>query len=99
MGNKLAYADTYEQALAQLIAAVGGSAPAIPSVDLTQPAANTTASTQSTAPAPAAQPSAQAIETLKAIRSHLQRYRELSSQGKWAEAGKELDEIQGLVQK
>jgi hypothetical protein len=29
----------------------------------------------------------------------LQRYRELSAQGKWAEAGKELDAIQGLVQK
>ncbi|HEY1950852.1 MAG TPA: UPF0182 family protein [Bryobacteraceae bacterium] len=98
MGNKLAYADTYEQALAQLIAAVGGSGPAVPSVDLTQPA-NATASAQPTVQPQAAQPSAQAIETLKAIRGHLQRYRELSSQGKWAEAGKELDEIQGLVQK
>jgi hypothetical protein len=33
------------------------------------------------------------------VRDHLTRYRELSSQGKWAEAGKELDEIQRLVQK
>jgi hypothetical protein len=44
-------------------------------------------------------PSAQAIETLKQVRDHLQRYRELNSQGKWAEAGKELEEIQKLVQK
>ncbi|MGA8027732.1 MAG: hypothetical protein WB992_11345, partial [Bryobacteraceae bacterium] len=43
--------------------------------------------------------SAQAVQTLQQIRDHLQRYRELSAQGKWAEAGKELDEIQQLVQK
>jgi hypothetical protein len=96
MGNKLAYADTYEQALSQLIEEVGGSAPAVPSTPLIEPA-NTTGNTG--AKAPVVQPSAQAIDTLKAIRSHLQRYRELSSQGKWAEAGKELDEIQSLVQK
>ena len=98
MGNKLAYADTYEQALALLIQQVGGFGLAV------QPAAGP-ASDQSAAAGPpaaqaqAAQPSAQAIEMLKTIRGHLQRYRELSSQGKWSEAGKELDEIQSLVQK
>jgi hypothetical protein len=44
-------------------------------------------------------PSAQAAETLKQVKDHLQHYRELNSQGKWAEAGKELEEIQKLVQK
>jgi hypothetical protein len=29
----------------------------------------------------------------------LKRYRDLSAQGKWAEAGKELEEIQRLAQK
>jgi hypothetical protein len=96
MGNKLAYADTYEQALAQLIAEVGGSAPAIPSTPLFEPG---NAAPPTTQPTVQAQPSAQAVETLKEIRNHLQRYRELSSQGKWAEAGKELDQIQSLVQK
>jgi hypothetical protein len=73
-----------------LIEEVGGSAGALP-----PPPAPGQAAQPQTAPPP----SAQAIETLKSIRNHLQRYRELSSQGKWAEAGKELDEIQGLVQK
>ncbi len=45
------------------------------------------------------QTSAQAVETLKQVKDHLQRYRELNSQGKWADAGKELEEIQKLVQK
>jgi hypothetical protein len=101
MGNKLAYADTYEQALAQLIEETGGSGPpAQPAANPASGQAVTTAATaQPSAPAQAAQPSTQAIETLKAIRGHLQRYRELSSQGKWADAGKELDEIQNLLQK
>jgi hypothetical protein len=33
------------------------------------------------------------------IRRHLQRYRDLVSQGKWSEAGKELEAIQALVEK
>lgn len=93
MGDKLAYANTYEEALSQLISELNGTS-------------NSVAPTQ-TAPAPAqttqaAQPSApnrQAIQTLEAIRDHLRRYRELSAQGKWAEAGKELDAIQALAQK
>ena len=35
----------------------------------------------------------------KSIRNHLQRSRELFSQGKWAEAGKELDAIEAEVRK
>jgi septation ring formation regulator EzrA len=33
------------------------------------------------------------------IRQHLQRYRDLTSQGKWADAGRELEAIQNEVQK
>jgi hypothetical protein len=36
---------------------------------------------------------------LQQIRDHLARYRELSSQGKWADAGKELDAIQDLLRR
>jgi uncharacterized membrane protein (UPF0182 family) len=91
MGNKLAYADTYEQALSELIASLNGSAaPVQTQIGATaQTAANTSA-------APA---SAQAVQTLTQIRDHLRRYRELSAQGKWADAGKELDAIEQLVQK
>jgi len=31
------------------------------------------------------------------VRDHLRRYRELASQGKWSEAGKELEAIEALV--
>jgi hypothetical protein len=38
-----------------------------------------------------------AAEKLHEVQQHLQRYRDFSAQGKWAEAGKELDQIQQLV--
>ncbi|HZQ50573.1 MAG TPA: UPF0182 family protein [Bryobacteraceae bacterium] len=89
MGNLLAYADTYEQAIQQLIQELSGAAAPVRNEPTAGPA-----------PAPAAPPpeAVQAIRTLNEIKGHLQRYRELSAQGKWAEAGKELDAIQGLVQ-
>jgi uncharacterized membrane protein (UPF0182 family) len=92
MGNRLAYADTYEQALSQLIEELRGENPS--------PQQQTTTSAPLPGQAPAASaPSDDAVRKLQQIRDHLQRYRELSSQGKWAEAGKELDAIQGAVQK
>ncbi|MGH9582812.1 MAG: UPF0182 family protein, partial [Bryobacteraceae bacterium] len=90
MGNRLAYADTYEQALSELIASLNGTAPPAQTT-ATQPE-----SVQSAAPPGV---SAKAIQTLGQIRDHLQRYRKLSAQGKWAEAGKEMDAIQQLVRK
>jgi hypothetical protein len=34
---------------------------------------------------------------VQAIRDHLRRYRELAGQGRWAEAGKELEAIESAV--
>jgi uncharacterized membrane protein (UPF0182 family) len=89
MGNNLVYADTYAEALAQL---AGEKLPATTSESA--PATTATATTAAT-PAPTTQPDARIIQ----IRNHLQRYRELVSQGKLSEAGKELEAIQGLVEK
>jgi len=100
MGDKLAYADTYEQALAQLIEEVGGKGggPAPVTLSGNLPTADTVGGpVQSPNGASSANPAA--AETLKHVRDHLQRYRELNSQGKWAEAGKELEEIQKLLEK
>jgi len=36
---------------------------------------------------------------VESIRQHLQRYKDLASQGKWAEAGRELEAIQSEVNK
>ncbi|HEX4749996.1 MAG TPA: UPF0182 family protein [Bryobacteraceae bacterium] len=103
MGDLLAYKDTYEEALTELIQEAGGNAPATPTnaaaaqnVPASQAAVVQTAQAQA---AEAAREQAQAIQTLQQIRDHLQRYRELSAQGKWADAGKELDSIQQLLHK
>jgi uncharacterized membrane protein (UPF0182 family) len=100
MGDKLAYADTYEQALAQLIGEVGGTGGGQVPAALSNNAQTLASGAGSVNAAPAnANPSAVAAETLKSVRNHLQRYRELNSQGKWSEAGKELEEIQKLLEK
>lgn len=96
MGNTLIYADTYDQALEQLAAGIG------------QTPENATPVTTTAAPAPAptaAAPGAPvkapapADQRIVQIRQHLDRYKQLMGQGKWAEAGKELEAIQSLVSK
>ena len=105
MGDLLAYKDTYEEALTELVQEAGGNAPASAAnvqgqqnaqTAQAQPAGTQTAQAQA---AQAAREQAQSMQTLQQIRDHLQRYRELSAQGKWADAGKELDAIQQLLQK
>ncbi len=92
MGNRLIYADSYEGALAQLSGGSGAQA---------QPAALQAAVAQ--AGAQAAAPAVAAVKAgdprLDSIRQHLQRYRDLVSQGKMADAGRELDAIQSEVSK
>ncbi len=84
MGNRIIYADTYEEALAQIngVSAAPESAPE-PSPTPQQP----------TAASPATDP------RIQSIRQHLDRYKELSSKGKWSEAGRELDAIESEVSK
>ncbi|HXK01766.1 MAG TPA: UPF0182 family protein [Verrucomicrobiae bacterium] len=85
VGSRLIYADTYEQALAQLS---GGAQELI---------------TRATAPAPvaaAAPPQAPGGDPrLEQVREHLRRYRELAAQGKWSDAGRELEAIEALVKR
>jgi uncharacterized membrane protein (UPF0182 family) len=84
-GSRLIYADTYEQALAQL-----SSGGALPAATTPQPPS---APTQ---PSPiVSMPSTD--PRIAQVREHLRRYRELASQGKWSEAGKELEAIQSIV--
>lgn len=85
MGNTLIYRDTYEQALAVL---TKGQQP----VSATPP--TSTAETSSAPPRPQSAPT---DDRLQSIRNHLKRYRELSAQGKWAEAGRELESLDRLV--
>jgi uncharacterized membrane protein (UPF0182 family) len=87
MGNRLIYTDTYDQALAQLTAAMQTGAAPTTGQALQQPTA--LAGAAATAPQTGA-----AAARLEAIRNHLRRYRDLAAQGRWAEAGKELEAIQ-----
>ncbi len=106
-GNTLIYADTYDEALARLEAAQGDKTPSSPgsltssgSSGGTSGALAGAASAVSTSAAAGATPRPGASDPrIGDIRMHLERYRELSSQGKWAEAGKELEAIEGEVRK
>ena len=84
MGNTLIYRDTYEEALAEL---AGGATPG-QKVREEAPVTTTTTTTTTTTP-----PSA----NMDTVRQHLRRYRELSSQGRWSEAGRELEALEKLV--
>ena len=84
VGNTLIYRDTYEQALAELSALMQSGSAEVPR----QPA---------TATATPAEPTPDRLR--ESIRNHLRRSRELTAQGKWAEAGKELDAIEAEVRK
>jgi uncharacterized protein len=80
IGDRLIYTDTYDQALAEL---AGGARPAVEVAQKTG---------KPTSGAPAVPPGGD--QRLESIRRHLQRYKEFAGQGRWADAGKELDAIE-----
>jgi uncharacterized membrane protein (UPF0182 family) len=88
VGDRLIYADTYDEALSQL----SQGAQQLVAQAAAQPAV-AAASAQSSAPAAVPDP------RLARIREHLRRYRDLAGAGKWAEAGKELEAIEAEVGK
>ena len=84
VGNRLIYTDTYDEALAQLST---GAQQLIQQAD--------TGSTPNPAPAAVGTaPATPADARIGRIRDHLRRYRELAAQGRWSEAGKELEAIE-----
>ncbi|HBY63260.1 MAG TPA: UPF0182 family protein, partial [Solibacterales bacterium] len=87
LGNRLIYTDTYEQALAEL--AAGAPSPTLQSAAAPPPAPGTAAASAS--------PDAAGGKTIDTIRYHLKRYREFASQGKWAEAGRELEAVEAAA--
>ena len=79
VGDRVIYTDTYDEAVAQLGA---GGRPAEVARKAGAPSVT------------AAAPAVTADRRVETIRNHLRRYKELAGQGKWAEAGKELDAIE-----
>ncbi|HUI57445.1 MAG TPA: UPF0182 family protein [Bryobacteraceae bacterium] len=80
VGSRLIYADSYDDALAQLS---GGAQQLIRQATASAPSAST-----------AGAPPSNADARLARIREHLRRYHELMAQGKWSDAGKELEAIE-----
>jgi len=91
MGNRLVYRETYEQALAELTGSSASGGPAQTAAPSSQSQAESSAATTTTTAPPLANPA------LTEVRDRLKRYRDLSAQGKWAEAGRELEAIERLV--
>jgi len=85
VGSRLIYTDTYEQGIAQLSS---GAQALVAQAEAPAPKAGT--------PAPVAA-SSTSDQRLERVRAHLRRYRELAAQGKWADAGKELEAIEAEV--
>jgi uncharacterized membrane protein (UPF0182 family) len=86
MGDQLIYRDTYAQALEDL----QGLRPAA----VSEPGSAAGAAATSRA---ADRRTAESDPRLEQVRGHLRRYREMSAQGRWAEAGKELEAIDALL--
>ena len=87
VGNTLIYSDSYEEALAQLGGGnAGQSSPPVLAAAAGQ-------SVPTTVPAGGQDP------RVEQIRQHFQRYRDLTAQGKWVEAGRELEAIQAIFGK
>jgi uncharacterized membrane protein (UPF0182 family) len=97
MGNTIIYRDTYEQAMADL------------GVNMAPRSGAEQAPTGPQTAAAGAGPPNAAVQQpvspggkdarIDEIRGHLQHYRELAAQGKWAEAGKELEAVESLVRR
>ena len=94
LGNRLVYEDTYEKALALLSS--GSSSGETPTAPIVQAGAGVTPGLAPPAPAPR---SATTDARLESIRNHLRRYRDFAGQGKWAEAGRELEGIDSEARK
>ena len=88
LGNQLIYADSYEQGLARLS---GMEAPAAPQTTSGNPQPAVTNAVVPNGAVPAA--------VLQSIREHLRKFKELQGQGKWSDAGKELEAIEAEVKK
>jgi uncharacterized membrane protein (UPF0182 family) len=97
MGNTLIYRDTYEQALSALggTPVEAGGVSAVAAAADTGPPPSDVPQVQGSPP-----PSRTATSDdgkLQTARDHLRRYRELTAQGRWSEAGRELESLDKLL--
>ncbi len=84
MGNTLIYRDTYEEAIAELAGLKPALAAAVKAADVSKAMPVVTVD---------------GAARIESVRRHLARYRELMSQGKFADAGRELEVLETEVKK
>lgn len=100
MGNRLVYRDNYEEALQAISASGTLSSRPTPGTqpDTLMSEAGSSPPTGQTAEAAAAPvPLPRGDNRIETIRGHMRRYRELTSQGRLAEAGRELEALERAV--
>ncbi|HWR54759.1 MAG TPA: UPF0182 family protein [Bryobacteraceae bacterium] len=97
MGNQLVYTDTWDQAVAALASAMGTMTVAAPQATPEAKPGQAPPAGPPAAIVPATPPDVQ--QRLDSIRDHLKRYRDFASQGRWAEAGKELEAVEREAQR
>lgn len=94
VGDRIVYANTFAQAVAELAQPPGGG---------NAPAASFQASSQARAPAgaagaaPGAAPAGVPRSVLEVIQSHMSQYRSLTAQGQMAAAGQQLDAVDQAI--
>jgi uncharacterized membrane protein (UPF0182 family) len=86
VGNRLIYANNYNEALKQLA-----------SGDVEPGQGPEPSGTSAPAGTAGPQTGGNVDPRLQRIRDHMRRYRELASQGRWADAGRELEAIEGEI--
>ncbi len=97
-GNELIYRNTYEEAIAALARLSGSTGGGGGAIVADQPKSGATAAaTGATAPPASPSGNSDIDRRVNEIRDRLRRYRELWSQGKYSEAGRELEQIEQIV--
>lgn len=98
LGNDLIYRDTYDEAVAELAGKFDFSASQRAQVsDTIEERADTGSGSRNASPSSADTPRVTDERLTTEIRSRLSNYRRLVSEGKWSEAGKELEAIENMV--
>jgi uncharacterized membrane protein (UPF0182 family) len=100
LGNELVYQDTYEQAVAELSQRIGLSPSQTRTVSATiEMRTEAPGGIPGSASTGAQEPSLGDGPLRTEIRTRFANYRRLVSEGKWAEAGRELEAIEALVKR
>jgi uncharacterized protein len=99
VGSTLIYDDSYDKAIADLEAVQHGQAQPLHGAEQNGSQNSTPNSASNATQSRAANSAASPDMRITEIRQHMERYQALAAQGKWADAGKELEAIEAIVKR